>query len=221
MDLGNRLPFLNEDELLTFDGWLKYQGFDYPSLTGAERAGVHEMFEDAVRRRASTPRIGRMKLGHRAGESRYGVAVREGSDLWLALWVRQSPKGEFFVMLPRPDGQWNPHNSLHGDGTFHGKSHDHKMFAQQKQRPDSIRGSEHLGSFGGYSPKAIGALCDPADFTGVFEAPSSVLGPRNGVICVDLLERPDSPSLEQPFEEVARHLFGDVAPYVLVRVFPS
>jgi hypothetical protein len=29
------------------------------------------------------------------------MAVREGSDLWLTLWVRRSWRGEFFVMVPR------------------------------------------------------------------------------------------------------------------------
>ncbi len=37
-----------------------------------------------------------MKLAPIVGEHRYAVAVREGTDLWLTLWVRRSPKGEFF-----------------------------------------------------------------------------------------------------------------------------
>jgi hypothetical protein len=40
-----------------------------------------------------------MKLRPVPGEHRYAVAVEEGSDLWLTLWVKRSPDGEFFVVL--------------------------------------------------------------------------------------------------------------------------
>jgi hypothetical protein len=59
------------------------------------------------------------------------VAVREDSDLWLTLWVRRSPKGEFFVMVPRGDRGWNPHTSYHLDGTLHMKSFGHKFVLPQ------------------------------------------------------------------------------------------
>lgn len=43
-----------------------------------------------------------MKLRRLApGEYRYAVAVREGAGIWLTLWVRRSPKGEYFVMVPQ------------------------------------------------------------------------------------------------------------------------
>jgi hypothetical protein len=40
-----------------------------------------------------------MKLPPR--EHRYAVAVREASGLWLTLWIRRAPKGEFFVNAAR------------------------------------------------------------------------------------------------------------------------
>src|SRR5438874_2000308 len=137
-----------------------------------------------------------MKLKAQPGEYRFGVAVRDDDKLWLTLWVRRSPKGEFFVFQPRGDGDWNPHASLHADGTFHLKSHDFKMLHPQKrQRPDSIKGSEHLGAYGGHGPKTVGAVCDPSDFAGVFEVPQGILGPRNGQVVVDLLSEPDAAPL--------------------------
>jgi hypothetical protein len=90
---------------------------------------------------------------------------------------RRSPKGEFFVFLPRADGAWNPHASLHANGRFHQKSHGNSIMPQQRQRPDSIKGSETLGAYSGYGPKTVGCVCDPRDFNGVFEAPPDVLGP--------------------------------------------
>jgi hypothetical protein len=86
--------------------------------------------------------------------------------------------------------------------------------------PSAVKGTEHLGAYGGFGPKAVGAICDPADFTGIFEAPPLVLGPRNGMVTVDLMEPGSSAEpLVHPAEEVARHCFSEAAPHVLVRIF--
>jgi hypothetical protein len=217
--MGSRsLDYISEEALRTFEGWLNYQGIDLSALGDEEAAGVRGMFDEAAKRRATTRKVGRMNLPARTGESKYAVAIRDCSDLWLALWVKRSRKPEFFIMHPTAEGNWDPHSSLHTDGTFHLKSHDRAMLSQQRQRPDSIKGSEHLGAYGGYAPRAIGAVCDPADFTGVFEAPPGILGPRNGTITVDLLE-PGGQPLSHPAEEVARRLFADAVPHVLLRIF--
>jgi hypothetical protein len=52
----------------------------------------------------------------------------------------------------------------------------------------AFRGTAHLGSFGGFGPKKVGAICDPADFNGVLELPTGILGPRDGTLIVDLVE---------------------------------
>lgn len=213
------LEYVSEDDLSTYEGWLKYQAINLSALTEEEATGVREMFDDAVKRRKTARKVGRMKLNVQPGESKYAVAIRDGEDLWLALWVRRSPKPEFFVFQPCGDRDWNPHNSLHTDGTFHVKSHDRAMLRYQRQRPDSIKESEHLGGYMGYGPKVAGAVCDPADFTAVFEAPPGILGPRNGTVTVDFLEHPDAQALSHPGEEVGRHLFDDAVPHVLIRVF--
>ena len=215
------LEFISEDATRTFEGWLKYQGFDASSLTEDELASWREEFEDAVKRREMAGKVGRMDL-KRPGQSLYAVAIRDGGELWLALWVKRSAKPEFFIFHPTTDGDWNPHSSLHKDGTFHMKGHDHKMMTLKRQPPASIKGSEHLGAYGGFAPKGIGAVCDPADFTGVFEAPPGVLGPRNGMVTVDLIE-PGSGAqpLSHPAEEVDRRTFTDSVPNVLIRIFRS
>jgi len=98
------------------------------------------------------------------------VAVREGSHLWLTLWVRRSPKGEFFVMVPRGDRDWDPHTSYHFDGTFHMKSFGNKFITQKRQPlTGQFGGTEHLGAYSG------------------FERPTSVT-----VITMCLLARPAS-----------------------------
>jgi hypothetical protein len=74
-----------------------------------------------------------MKLQPVPGEEKYAVAIRDGSDLWLTLWVRCSRKGEIFVMYPRGDRDWDAHASYHLDGTLHQKTHGKVMGAVKRQ----------------------------------------------------------------------------------------
>src|SRR5208283_1418998 len=96
-----------------------YQAIDAATATPDELAMWRSMFDEVTTSSLATPKVGLMKLRPVSGEHRYAVAVREGSDLWLTLWVRRSRKGEFFVMVPRGDRGWDPHTSYHLDGTLH------------------------------------------------------------------------------------------------------
>jgi hypothetical protein len=81
------------------------------------------------------------------------------------------------------------------------------MLHRPKQSPATIEGTEHLGAYGGFGPKSVGAVCVPSDFTVVFEVPPGILGPRNGQVVVDLIEPgSDAEPLAHPAEEVARRL---------------
>jgi hypothetical protein len=64
------------------------------------------LFDEARKRSSATPKVGLMKFQPVPGEYLYAVAVREGSDLWLVLWIRRSWKGEFFIFVPRGDRDW-------------------------------------------------------------------------------------------------------------------
>jgi len=101
-----------------------------------------------------------MKLRKIAGEYRYAVAVREGSDLWLALWVKRSKKGEFFVLLPRKDGRWDNHTSYHLDGTRNMKSRGRHVFEPSQRQPltGQFRGTESLWQIAGHDPKSVGKV---------------------------------------------------------------
>jgi hypothetical protein len=90
--------FISEDDLLTFEGFLKYQAIDPAMLTPDELAMWRGYFDEATRLWESSPKVGLMKLRPVPGEQKYAVPIRDGSDLWLTIWVRCSPKGEIFVM---------------------------------------------------------------------------------------------------------------------------
>ena len=155
-----------------------------------------------------------------AGEYRYAVAVRESQDLWLTLWVRRSPRGDVYMLVPRGDRHWNPHTSYRRDGTLHSKSFD-RAFHPQKRQPLSgaFRGTEQLPGYGGFGPKSVGAICNPNDFTGIVEVAPGVLGPRNGVVVVDLVEPNHNP---MPFSDaplVRQEVFRESVPWIVIRVF--
>jgi hypothetical protein len=142
--------FISEDDLDTFEGFLRYQAVDPPTATSDELAEWRSIYDEASSSKSASPKVGRMKLKSLAGEYRYAVAVRESSDLWMTLWVKRNRRGEFFVMVPRADRGWDPHTSYHLDGTFHMKSHGHKgLFDLPKRQPltGTFRGTEHLGTY--------------------------------------------------------------------------
>jgi hypothetical protein len=182
--------FISDDDLVTFQGYLKYQAVDSATLTPEELKMWQSIFDEAITRRKGGPKVGLMKLQPVPGEEKYAVAIRDGSDLWLTLWVRCSRKGEVFIMYPRGDRDWDAHASYHLDGTLHQKSHGATMGTTLKRQPLSgaFKGSEHLGMYVGHGMKSIGAVVDPAAFAGVVIVEPGILGPGHGVVAIDLVE---------------------------------
>ena len=160
------------------------------------------------------------------GEYRYAVAVEDGSDLWLTLWVRRSPPGEFFVMLPRVPfiklprraKKWNPHTSYHFEGDLHMKSYDRKMVSGKHQPlTGGFRGTVDLGYHAGHDPKSVGVICHPADFSAVVKVAPGVLEPGQGEVKVDLVEPAHEP-MKFDGKVVTEQVFRDTVPWLVIRV---
>jgi hypothetical protein len=212
--------FISEDDLETFEGWLRYQAVDIATLNPSELEMWRDMFGSARERMLASRKVGLMSFKPAPREYRYAVAVREGSNLWLTLWIRKSHRGEIFVIIPRGDRDWDPHTSYHLDGTMHSKSFDRTIHRQKRQPlTDAFHGTEQFPGFGGFGPKSVGAICDPAAFTGVVEVAPGVLGPRDGTVVVDLV----GPNCEpMPFSSaplVRQEVFQESIPWIVVRVF--
>jgi hypothetical protein len=210
--------FISDDDLRTFEVWLRYQALTPAS--DEEREGWRRVHEDQMQRAAAAPKVGLMKLQPIAGENRYAVALRDGTDLWLTLWVRRSRKGEVFVLLPRGERDWDPHTSYHLDGTLHTKSHGLKILPAQRQPLTGVfHGAEHLGAYFGHG-KGSGAVCDPSAFTEVIEVPPGVLGPKHGGVTVDLVEPDQDPTMALPGREIViRETFKHATPWVVITVW--
>lgn len=211
--------FIDEGDLDTFEGWLHYQAVDATKLGAADRALWEGIFREVKQRAADTSKVGRMQLRAVPNEYRYAVAIEDGESLWLTLWVRRSPKGEFFIMLPRGDREWNPHTSYHVNRNLHVKSHGHKFSVQERQPlAGEFKGVVGLGAYYGHGPKGAGAVCDPDAFTGVVKVPSGVLGPVHGGVSVDLFE-PGCELPQAPWKNIAaQQIFRDVVPHVAITV---
>jgi len=209
--------FISEDDLQTFEGWLRYQAVS-PS-SAAELEEWRCLFEEVQQRSATAPKVGLMKLHPVQGEYLYGAAIRDGAGLWLTLWVRRSRRGEFFVMMPRGDRDWDPHTSYHLDGTLHMKSYGSRVLPPLKRQPLTgvFRGAEHLGAYSGHGTRS-GAICDPSVFSGVVEVRPGVLGPRHGAVTVDLVE-PGHEPMPFAWKQIdARQTFRDATPWVVITV---
>jgi hypothetical protein len=137
--------FIGEDDIETFEGWLRYQAVDLTTATADER----EFWRTALK-------------------------------------------------------------------TFNDK----KMGPPQKRQPltSTFPGTEPLGAYGGHAPKSVGAICDPAAFSGVVEVPPGVVGPRHGMVVVDLIE-PGCEPMSWPFVHVVRQeIFRDFLPWIVIRI---
>jgi hypothetical protein len=213
--------FISEDDLKSFDGWLRYQAVDATAITPEELATWRGIFEDARQRGAVNPEMGLRKLQPILREYRYAVVVNDFADLRLTLWVKRSRKGEFFVMLPRGDGKWDVHTSYHLDGTLHMKNHGSKVHTSDRRQPlnGTFRGTEHLGTYFGYGPKSVGAICDPLAFAGAVEVSPDVWGPMDGWVAVDLVEPGTEPIMKIPDSQIiTRKQFTDLLPWVVITV---
>jgi hypothetical protein len=63
-DRGRRKAseFISEDDLSTFEGWLKYQGLDGAALTPDELEMWRDAFNEARERSLTSPKVGLMEL---------------------------------------------------------------------------------------------------------------------------------------------------------------
>ena len=165
-------------------------------------------------------------------EKRYVIAVRDGTCLFLLLWVKwvdRSEAGEFFAFLPRPhDTSINAHASYHADGGYHIKSHDmsrrNRIMRQLKQKPDqNFVGTAHLleQRIDQGGPRAIGQKCDPNAFSEVFEIPVSELGTGeiNTHVSADLVSHGHGPNLVPNARVIRQREYRNSFPFIVLTLY--
>jgi len=208
------------NDLDTFDGWLKHQGFVVKGTPEGLVIRWRAEFESGKARRMAARSAVFFNQPCPAGEYRYAVAIEDGADLRLALVVRRSRKGEYFVVMPR-DGDWNPHASYHIDGRSHHKSYNQVLMPKARQRLDQFKGTEHLGMFMGFGTGAA-PICNPANFTSVLEVPTGILESMHGCVLIDLVDEdtPPNPIHRQNHGLRITHqeTYRDGSPWVVIAV---
>jgi hypothetical protein len=198
--------------MMDFDSWLRNQDIDPDALPDKER--MREVYEQA-QLRGEALQATTLGPGTTGGHG-YAVAIDDGADLRVTLWVRRAP--HICVVLQPRDREWNPHATYHVDGRYHNKSYGVALGAQQRQRLDNFKGAEHLGVFMGHGaplPK-----CNPSDYTDVITvAPDVLTGFKCGVM-VDLVAPGSAPNpLHREFHEVIQEkTYKDFSPWVVVAV---
>ena len=69
-----KLQFISEDNVQTFQGWLKYQGIEAGALSPQDIEMWRSIFDDVEKGRLARTKVGMMKLRANPGEHRYAVA---------------------------------------------------------------------------------------------------------------------------------------------------
>jgi hypothetical protein len=215
---SKKRPHPSDAVLKTFNGWMKHlQSINPASLSPGERAKWRATFKELRAQSAAMPPLGILDL-RRPGDRLYSVAIRDGKNLWLALFVRRSKRGEIYVVRPQIDPDWNPHSSYHRNGKFHLKSYGRESFPKFLQKPDqNFKGVVSMGIEAGFGKSLPGAVCDPAIFDGVVEVPGGILGPRWGAISVDVVQpgRQPPPTGRKTYK---RRYFRDLIPHLVITV---
>ena len=89
------------------------QGIDPDALPDKDR--MREVFEQA-QLRGKALQATTLGPGTTGGHS-YAVAIDDGMDLRVTLWVRRGPR--ICVVLQPRDREWDPHATYHFDGRYH------------------------------------------------------------------------------------------------------
>ena len=212
---------ISEDDPIEFLRWVRAQGVDPLPLSLEDLEVWRRAFRGELRDLRS-PRVRPMKLKLVPDEFRYAVAVREGSNVWLTMWVRRSSKGEFSIITPIGDKEWkiewHPQTTYHLDGMLRTRDHKHNVIIKNCQPlTGTFRGTESLGVYYGPGPKNDGAIFDPTVFTAVVEVSSSVFGSGVG-IGVEIMA-PDNEAVEASWSRIiTRQIFRETVPWVVITV---
>lgn len=206
------------DYLDSFESWLNFQRF--PSQLSADvELVLRKEYETLVEHFIEHDPTRWMRQQLKPGEHRYAVVIDDGQKRWVTLCVVRSPKGEYFILIPRDSG-WDPHSSYHLDGRYHHKSYGQVRASQQRQPLSGFRGQEHLGSFMGHGTHM--AAYQPSNYTAALMVSIGVLSGLSGEVLIDLLapgEQPSPVHREFPNQQiVAERIFKDAAPWIAIAV---
>jgi hypothetical protein len=166
-------------------------------------------------------------MGHDRNQNcMYGVAVRDGHELFLVCRIRRTVTGDVYVIPPRPDPDWKPHVSYHASGQYHVKGYGHPYHVSHWQRPDAnSQTTRHMSTMGiaASGPRMTNAPCKVEDYTEVFEIPLRDLRPEEyrTFLAVDLTEPSGQPTMTPGARILRQAIFQDSIPWIMVTLFDT
>lgn len=149
------------------------------------------------------------------------VAVRD-NDLFLVATVARAAATDVYVNWPRDHvAGWKPHTSSHASGQHHHKSLGRAFGIQKKQLPDTtFKGTVNVVQFGVAlgEHKALNLLCDPKDFSHIFEIPIAQVRPEmyKTFIYVDLVEPTIEPVLFPGGSIRQQEIYKEIEPWIIL-----
>ena len=163
-------------------------------------------------------------------ESVFGVAFRNGHELFLYFLLKRGNRGEVYYALPAATDQksdWIYHGSHHASGETHHVSDNYQFFMRdqdrKRQKPDpGFRGVEHIITrpVASDEPRAVGRICDVSRFSAILEVPVEVLSPKKyeTYIAADLTDPDSRPTFGEKSRILAQRAFNDSVPWIWVTV---
>jgi hypothetical protein len=157
----------------------------------------------------------------------FAIAVRDGEDLWLFLWIKRSPKGDVYVFWPIDEEVRNPHASYHASGRRHYKSFKKAFLPRMLQKPTVVfSGTEQIVTTGIWLQVArvMAKPCRPENYDGgIFEIDASEISPVlqdcRTQVAIDLVS-PDAPPLVSPPSAILRRVvFTDAVPHLSITLW--
>ncbi len=218
----NAVPHRIPDHFESLARWLRdVQGINSRDIPPDQRSMWEELYEGARRAALAHDVTATLRAPPKPGHPRYAVAIEDGPDLWLTLWIQRHPAGDCVIIFPRGLGKFEPHTTYHANGRFHHKSDNVLVSRPQQRQPlTAFAGTEHLGTYGGHGTGM--AICHPDAFTAALRVPAGVLNNLHGSVLVDLVEPGHPPAVhhrEIPGRKiVAEQTFADAFPSIVIAV---
>ena len=156
---------------------------------------------------------------------KYSIAVKDNDGLFQRFSIVRSKAGDIYFNFLGSEPEHNPHISYHQSGATHNKFYNHKIFKNNKQRPNlNFRDTENIvyTCINYKDAMAINMLCVASEFTDVMEIDATLINSEFGKqLSVDLIDPNTKPwPSTYPYSKILKQqIFKQNIPWISVSIF--